>query len=153
VRGLKDVRIAYLGDGNNVCVSLMEGCALTGASLAIAAPTGHEPPGHLVGPQMVVTADPLEAVRDADVVYTDVWTSMGREAEADARRDAFEPYRVTQALLDAAEPNAIFLHCLPAHRGEEVEAAVIDGYASRVFDQAENRLHTTLAVFVRLWSD
>jgi len=153
VRGLKDVKIAYIGDGNNVCVSLMEGCALTGASLAIATPPGHEPPGELTGPQIVVGSDPLEAVRGADVVYTDVWTSMGQEAEADARRNTFEPYRITQSLMDAAAPDAVFLHCLPAHRGEEVDAAVIDGPASRVFDQAENRLHTTLAVFVRLWSD
>ena len=156
VRGLKDVRIAYIGDGNNVCVSLIEGCVLTRASLSIATPAGHEPPADVTtwaGPQVTVTADPLAAVRGADVVYTDVWTSMGQEDEATARRQTFEPYRVTQSLMDAAASNAIFLHCLPAHRGEEVDAAVIDGPASRVFDQAENRLHTTVAVFVRLWSD
>jgi ornithine carbamoyltransferase len=152
VRGLKDVRIAYIGDGNNVCVSLMEACALTGASLAIATPPGHEPPAE-IGSSITIATDPAAAVRGADVVYTDVWTSMGQEAEAEARRSAFAAYRVTEPLMAAAAPNAIFLHCLPAHRGEEVEAGVIDGPASRVFDQAENRMHTTAAVFVRLWSD
>jgi ornithine carbamoyltransferase len=131
----------------------MEGCALTGSSLSIATPPGHEPRGELTRPQIVVGSDPLDAVRGADVVYTDVWTSMGQEDQAGTRRNTFEPYRITRSLMDAAAPNAVFLHCLPAHRGEEVEAAVIDGPASRVFDQAENRLHTTLAVFVRLWSD
>jgi len=156
VRGLKEVRIAYIGDGNNVCVSLMEGCVLTGASLAIAAPPGHEPPADITasaGAQVSVGADPLQAVRGADVVYTDVWTSMGQESEADTRRATFAPYRITESLMAAASPKAIFLHCLPAHRGEEVDAAVIDGPASRVFDQAENRMHTAVAVFVRLWSE
>jgi ornithine carbamoyltransferase len=156
-RGLKDVRVAYLGDGNNVCASLIEACALTGAALRVGAPAGHEPPAGVVawardkGAELEVTNEARAAVAGADVVYTDVWTSMGREAEAGERAGIFEPYRVTSSLMDAASPGAIFLHCLPAHRGEEVEAAVIDGAASRVFDQAENRLHTAVAVFVRLW--
>jgi ornithine carbamoyltransferase len=157
VRGLKDVRIAYVGDGNNVCVSLIEGCALTGASLSVGCPPGHEPPEDITswareqGAALEISSDAGAAVHGADAVYTDVWTSMGQEDEAAGRRGAFEPYRVTQQLMQAAAPNAIFLHCLPAHRGEEVDTGVIDGPASRVFDQAENRLHTTLAVFVRLW--
>jgi ornithine carbamoyltransferase len=158
VRALKDVRIAYIGDGNNVCVSLIEGCALTGATLAIATPPGHEPPTDVVtwareqGASIEISGDPLAAAEASDAVYTDVWTSMGQEQEAAARADVFEPYRITDSLMSAASPDAVFLHCLPAHRGEEVDASVIDGPASRVFDQAENRLHTTLAVFVRLWA-
>jgi ornithine carbamoyltransferase len=157
VRGLKDIRIAYIGDGNNVCVSLIEGCALTGATLAIATPPGHEPPEDIVawarerGAALEISADPTAAAGGADAVYTDVWTSMGQEEEAASRARTFEPYRVTDALMSVASPDAVFLHCLPAHRGEEVDASVIDGPASRVFDQAENRLHTTLAVFVQLW--
>jgi len=98
-----------------------------------------------------VTHDPLEAVQGADVVVTDTWFSMGQESEADARRKTFEPYQVTQHLMEQAARGAIFLHCLPAHRGEEVVPEVIDGRASRVWDEAENRLHTTLAVFLHVW--
>jgi ornithine carbamoyltransferase len=129
----------------------MEGCALTDATLSVATPPGHEPPPG-IAEEVTVGNDAHAAVKGADVVYTDVWTSMGRESEADSRQSVFESYRVTEELMTAAAPGAIFLHCLPAHRGEEVEAAVIDGPASRVFDQAENRLHTAVAIFVRLWS-
>lgn len=155
-RGLKDVRIAYVGDGNNVAHSLIEGCALAGASLALACPPGHEPDPDVVGwagehgsPPEVGT-DPTTAVKGADAVYTDVWASMGQEDQAAERRRLFEPYRVTAELMSSASQGAIFLHCLPAHRGEEVAADVIDGEASCVFDQAENRLHTSVALFARL---
>lgn len=156
VRALKDVRLAYLGDGNNVAHSLIEACTLAGAEMALACPSGYAPDESIVqwardhGGRIERTDDPRAAVRGASVVYTDVWASMGREEEAGERRRAFEPYRVTPDLMAAAAPEAIFLHCLPAHRGEEVAAEVVDGGASRVFEQAENRLHTATAVFARI---
>jgi ornithine carbamoyltransferase len=142
VRALKGVKVAWVGDGNNVARSLIDACALVGAEISVACPPGYEPR------DTDVTNDPLAAVAGADVVCTDVWASMGQESEAAERKKIFEPYRVTADLMRRAAGDAIFLHCLPAHRGEEVDADVIDGPASRVFDQAENRLHTTLAVFV-----
>jgi ornithine carbamoyltransferase len=145
VNALSHVKVAYVGDGNNVAVSLIEAADLLGFSLVLACPAGHEPRANAL-----VLTDPAEAVTGADVVYTDVWTSMGQEDEAVARKKTFEPYRITTSLMSKAKDDAIFLHCLPAHRGEEVEAAVIDGGASRVFDQAENRLRTVLAVFLKL---
>jgi ornithine carbamoyltransferase len=158
-RGLKEVKIAFVGDGNNVAHSLIEGCSLVGARLALACPVGHEPDLSIVAQakqrssDIAITNDASMAVRDADVVYTDVWTSMGQESEAADRRARFEAYRITNELMASASSDVIFLHCLPAHRGEEVDADVIDGPASRVFDQAENRLHTTLAVFSRLFRE
>jgi len=146
VGALGGIKVAYVGDGNNVARSLIEASELLGFTLVLGCPRGHEP-----AVPATVTNDPRDAVADADVVYTDVWTSMGQEAEAGARTETFEPFRVTTELMSVAKPEAIFLHCLPAHRGEEVDAAVIDGPASRVFDQAENRLHTSLAVFLKLF--
>jgi ornithine carbamoyltransferase len=153
---LEGVRISYVGDGNNVAHSLAIGCALTGASLTIAHPEGHGPdPGVIqlagsLGAAPNLTGDPREAVSGARVVYTDVWASMGQEAEAEERRKRFVPYRVDEGLMSLAESDAIFLHCLPAHRGEEVTAEVIDGKGSRVFDQAENRLHAQKALLYLL---
>ncbi len=144
-RALKGVKIAWVGDGNNVARSLIEACWLVRAEVAVACPPGYEPGG------IAVTNDPIEAVKGADVVVTDVWASMGQEDEAAQRSAIFEPYRVTRHLMSNAARGAIFLHCLPAHRGVEVDAEVIDGSASRVFDEAENRLHTTLAVFLHVW--
>lgn len=157
VYGLKAMRITYIGDGNNVAHSLIEACALVGARLVLACPAGHEPNLTIVSSakrlssEIAITNDVTMAVSGADVVYTDVWASMGQESEATARRSRFEPYRVTEELMSRASPEAIFLHCLPAHRGDEVQAEVIDGPASRVFDQAENRLHTSVAVFRRIF--
>jgi len=131
---LEGVKIAFIGEGNNVSRSLAEACALAGADFAIASPKGYE-----LGGTGQVT-DPAEAVDGADIVYTDVWVSMGGEESAE-RREAFEPYQVDEALM-ALAPNARFLHCLPARRGEEVTAAVIDGPRSAVWRQAENRMHT-----------
>ena len=131
---LEGVKIAFIGEGNNVSRSLAEACALAGADFAIASPKGYE-----LGGTGQVT-DPAEAVEGADIVYTDVWVSMGGEESAE-RREAFEPYQVDEALM-ALAPNARFLHCLPARRGEEVTAAVIDGPRSAVWRQAENRMHT-----------
>jgi len=158
---LAGLKVAYVGDGNNVAHSLMEACALAGADIAVATPPGYEPDAAVVRSAeelsassdslVTVTHDPLKAVAGAHAVYTDVWVSMGDpDAERAARVAALSPYRVDEALMAEAEPHAVFLHCLPAHRGEEVTAAVIDGPASLVFDQAENRLHTAHALLYAL---
>ena len=154
-------KVAYIGDGNNVCHSLMMAAVKLGVAMSVAAPAGYDPRPLIVKsasrdaqklgtPAPVVTRDPMEAVEGADVVYTDVWTSMGQEAEAAARVKAFQGYMVTAAMMAAAGPDAVFMHCLPAHRGEEVSAEVMDGPRSVVFDQAENRLHTQKAVLILL---
>ncbi|MEO7177822.1 MAG: ornithine carbamoyltransferase [Allosphingosinicella sp.] len=137
---LEGARIAYVGDGdNNVCRSLAEACSLLGVELRIASPEGY---GLDVLPDKVIQlADPAEAVEGADIVYTDVWVSMGQDGEAEVRGKAFERYRVDEALMERC-PKARFLHCLPARRGEEVSAGVIDGPRSAVWLQAENRMHT-----------
>jgi ornithine carbamoyltransferase len=153
---LEGVKVAYFGDGNNVAHSLALGCALTGAQLTIAHPEDHAPdPGVVelaakLGAAPTLTEDPLEGAAGARVVYTDVWASMGQEAETEERKEKFAPYQVNEELMSHAVPDAIFLHCLPAHRGEEVTAEVIDGPKSRVFDQAENRLHAQKALLYLL---
>ncbi|MGB3681299.1 MAG: ornithine carbamoyltransferase [Rubrobacteraceae bacterium] len=152
------VKISYVGDGNNVAHSLAIACALTGAGLTIAHPEGHAPDPTIVelagklGAAPVLTQDPREASSGAQVIYTDVWASMGQEAEASERKKKFAPYQVNEELMELADENAIFLHCLPAHRGEEVTAEVIDGPRSRVLDQAENRLHAQKALLYLLLS-
>ena len=153
---LRGVAIAYIGDGNNVAHSLMLCAAKTGATLRIATPEGYEPlpkyrelaatEARSSGAQVLIGNDPAAAVRDADVVYTDVWTSMGQEQEYERRRRAFQGFQLNAALLARAKPDAIVLHDLPAHRGEEITDEVIDGPQSAVFDQAENRLHTEKAL-------
>jgi ornithine carbamoyltransferase len=154
--GLEGVKITYVGDGNNVAHSLALGCALTSAQLTIAHPEGHGPDPRVIGlaaklgDAPTITEDPQEGVAGARVVYTDVWASMGQEAEAEERKKKFMPYQVNEELMSRAAPGAIFLHCLPAHRGEEVTAGVIDGPQSRVFDQAENRLHAQKALLYLL---
>jgi ornithine carbamoyltransferase len=156
VGGLESVKVAYVGDGNNVAHSLALGCALTGTTLTIAHPEGHAPSAGVVqlaaklGGSPTLTQDPHEAATGAQVVYTDVWASMGQEAEAEERKRKFAPYQVNEELMSLAAPDAIFLHCLPAHRGEEVTSGVIDGPQSRVFDQAENRLHAQKALLYLL---
>lgn len=158
---LAGLQIAYVGDGNNVCHSLMEACALTRVQLTVATPPGYEPDAGITartaavatewGGRIRVVNDPFEAVAGADAVYTDVWVSMGNDpTTADDRRAALTPYRITERLMGAAAKHAAFLHCLPAHRGDEVEAAVIDGLNSLVFDQAENRLHAAQAILSAL---
>jgi len=158
---LAGLKIAYVGDGNNVCHELMFGAIKLGLRMGVASPSGYEPDRlifksaareaqKLGTPVPEVTSDPMEAVAGADVVYTDVWTSMGQEAEAQARLAAFSGYRVTPAMMSVAAPEAVFMHCLPAHRGEEVDAEVIDGPQSVVFDEAENRLHAQKAILVTL---
>jgi ornithine carbamoyltransferase len=145
--GFKGRALAYVGDGNNVCRSLGLAGALAGLEIRVASPPGYGvPPEHAdrlkaLGAEVVETSRAAEAVDGADAVYTDVWASMGQEAEAAARRRAFEGFAVDERLMGAAAPGALFLHCLPAHRGEEVAAAVVDGPASRVWEQAANRMH------------
>jgi ornithine carbamoyltransferase len=160
---LKGLKLAYVGDGNNMVHSLLHGCARMGVSISVAHPPGFAPDPAVVararefgeesGAVVQIGHDPAEAVADAHAVYTDVWTSMGQEAEEDARRAAFAGFQVDARLMERANKRAIFLHCLPAHRGEEVAAEVMDGPWSVVFDQAENRMHAQNAVMVRLIGD
>jgi ornithine carbamoyltransferase len=160
-KSLEGLKVAYVGDGNNMCHALMQAAVKLGVGFTVAAPAGYEPSPLIVksatreaqrlgAPAPVVTADPMKAVEKADAVYTDVWTSMGQEKEAEKRVKAFQGYMVTGAMMAAAAPEAIFLHCLPAHRGEEVAADVMDGPRSAVFDQAENRLHVQKALLALL---
>jgi ornithine carbamoyltransferase len=159
-KGLAGQKLAYVGDGNNVAVSLIKGAAQLGVHLALATPPGYEPNAEVVqwarmrgaetGGTIVVTNDPVAAVKEADAVYTDVWTSMGQEAEKDLRLKLFRPFRVNETLFAHAKPEAVFLHCLPAHRGEEVTDAVIESPRSVVFQQAENRLHAQKAIMLSL---
>jgi ornithine carbamoyltransferase len=157
---LRGLRLAFVGDGNNVANSLIFGAALLGVRMTIATPPGYEPRPDVLewarrqeaepGLACRVTERAEDAVRDADVVYTDTWTSMGQEAERDARRRAFADFAVTPGLMRKAGAGAVFMHCLPAHRGEEVEPGVIDAPQSVVFQQAENRVHTEKALLVAL---
>ncbi len=157
---LKGVKMAYVGDGNNVCNSLMLGCAMVGMDLSCGCPKGYEPdPGVLKKAkaiakknkcQLKVVESPKEAAKDADVVYTDVWVSMGQEEEQKLREKIFKPYQVNSDLMSVAHKKAIVMHCLPAHRGMEITDEVIDSPASVVLDQAENRLHAQKAIMVAL---
>lgn len=156
---LKGMTLTYLGDGNNMAHSLLLGGALTGLNVRIAAPEGYQPNPEIVerakkiasgASEIVVTEDPIAAVEGAQVVYTDVWASMGQEDSADQRIPIFQPYRVNEQLLDHAAPEAIILHCLPAHRGEEITAEAIESKRSRVWDQAENRMHAQKALLASL---
>jgi ornithine carbamoyltransferase len=148
-------KVAFVGDGNNVATSLAHVTSMMGVTLHVASPDGYELSDHVMqaaariardGAEVKRFSDPRQAVAGVDAVYTDVWTSMGEEAEAHERRRAFAPYQVNSRLMSAANSNALFMHCLPAHRGEEVASDVIDSPASVVFDQAENRLHTQKAL-------
>ncbi len=147
--GLEGRRLAYVGDGNNVCRSLMLGAALAGLDMRVATPPGYEP--EAVG-GATLTNDPAEAVAGADAVYTDVWASMGQEDEKARREADFAGFTVDDALMAHATPDALFLHCLPAHRGEEVAASVIDGPRSAVWQQAANRMHAQRGLLLWLLS-
>jgi ornithine carbamoyltransferase len=159
---LSGLTLAYVGDGNNVAHSLLTGCALTGMNISVATPAGYEPISQIVkraeeiaagtGARISVVTDPEQAVAEANVVYTDVWASMGQEGEAQERKLIFQPYQVNASLVSRAGPDAIVLHCLPAHRGDEITDEVIDGSQSVVWDQAENRLHTQKALLEWLLS-
>jgi len=155
---LPGLTLAFVGDGNNVSHSLIYGAARLGVRMKVATPPGHEPSAKVVaegrfeGGDIYVTDDPTEAVAGADAVYTDVWTSMGHEAEAEERATLFRPYQVNSALMRMAKPDAVFMHCLPARRGQEVTDEVIDSVSSIVYDQAENRLHIEKAILLSLLS-
>jgi ornithine carbamoyltransferase len=152
---LDGVKLAFVGDGNNVAHSLMLTAGRLGVHVAVATPPGYQPDAGIVAQaaelgSITVTQDPAEALAGADAVYTDVWTSMGQEAESAERQRAFAPYQVNPALFALAKPDAVFLHCLPARRGEEVTDQVMESPRSGVFDQAENRLHAQKALLVML---
>ena len=157
---LRGIRLAYVGDGNNVARALAYGAALTGVEMIAASPAGYGLDAEAVrqaqalaawgGGSLTLTEDAAAAAAGADVLYTDVWTSMGQEEEAERRRRIFPPYQINAALLARARPDAIVMHCLPAHRGEEITDEVADGPHSVIFDQAENRLHAQKAILVQL---
>jgi ornithine carbamoyltransferase len=156
---LSGVTLTYLGDGNNVAHSLLLSCALMGMNFRLAAPDVYQPDNSIVqkakqlareGTEITLTNEPKAAVRGAQVLYTDVWASMGQEASANSRIPVFQPYQVNEQLLSEAEPEAIVLHCLPAHRGEEITDAAIEGQQSQVWNQAENRMHAQKALLAKL---
>ncbi len=157
---LEGLKFAYIGDGNNMAHSIMYGCAKAGLDCAIAAPEDYQCDENVVynakedfkkgGSRLLLTQDPAEAIKDADVVYTDTWVSMGMEEEKEERQRVFMPYQVNKELFLLAKPDAIFMHCLPAYRGFEVTEDVIDGPNSVIFDEAENRLHAQKAVMAAL---
>ncbi|MDD4909957.1 MAG: ornithine carbamoyltransferase [Candidatus Omnitrophica bacterium] len=157
---LKGVSVAYIGDGNNVCHSLMVGCAKMGAHIKVASPAGYGPDkdileeaeilGKITGSKVSVAHSAKDAANSADVIYTDVWASMGKEEEAQKRKEIFRDFQVNKQLASCARKDYIFMHCLPAHRGEEVTDDVLDSKNSVVFDQAENRLHVQKAILLML---
>jgi ornithine carbamoyltransferase len=153
---LRRLRLAWIGDGNNVCHSLILLAGLLGTEMVVAVPPGFEPDGRVLetarawGGRVTVTDDVPEAARDADAIYTDVWISMGQEAERERRLEAFSRYQVNDRVVGFAKSGAVVMHCLPAHRGEEITDAVLDGPRSVVLDQSENRLHVQKAVLLRL---
>ncbi|GIV66592.1 MAG: ornithine carbamoyltransferase [Bellilinea sp.] len=157
---LKGLNVAFIGDGNNVAVSLMHICAKLGANFTIASPEGYDIVPKAIelakqfaaesGSRLTFLRDPHQAVKDAHVIYTDTWTSMGQEAESKKREAVFPPYQVNQNLISEARPDVIVMHCLPAHRGQEITDEVADGPHSRLFPQAHNRLHAQKAILVEL---
>ena len=157
---LEGLKLAYIGDGNNMAHSLMYGCAKAGLDCAIATPDNYQCDSDVVlnakddfkksGRELIITNDPVEAIKNADVVYTDTWVSMGQESEKAERQKIFMPYQVNGELFKHAKDDAVFMHCLPAYRGFEVTEEVIDGPQSVIFDEAENRLHAQKAVMVTL---
>ncbi len=155
---LKGLNFSWIGDGNNVCNSAILACALTGMKITVACPEGYEPRSEIlnkardIGGTVSVIRDPLKAAKNADILYTDVWVSMGDEEEYEQRLRDFKPYQINSKLLEQAKHDVMVLHCLPAHRGEEITAEVVDGPNSAVFDQAENRLHAQKALLLKLLS-
>ncbi len=156
---LKGLKLAFIGDGNNMANSLIVGCLKCGMSVAIACPKGYEPPKNILDfadnyPGMFeMTTDPLKAAENADVVYTDVWASMGQEEEKVIREKAFAGIQINAELMEKTNKDCMVLHCLPAHRGEEITADVFEAHADEIFEEAENRLHAQKAVMVRLMAD
>lgn len=160
---LEGLKFAYIGDGNNMANSIMYGCGKMGLDCAIATPSGYECDAEVIenakadfgksGSSLLLTQDPVEAIKNADIVYTDTWTSMGQEAEKAERVKVFGPYQVNKELFANAKADAVFMHCLPAYRGFEVTEDVIDGANSIIFDEAENRLHAQKAIMATLMAD
>jgi ornithine carbamoyltransferase len=158
--GLRGVKVAYIGDGNNIANSLMLGCTMMGINFSIASPKGYTVPESILkmadefaadnGTDLTCTEQPIEAVQEADVIYTDVWTSMGQEEESEKRKQVFANYKITQDLLSKAKEDVIFMHPLPAHNNEEVTSEIIQSPWSVVFDQAENRMHAQKALLVQM---
>ena len=151
----KGKKLCFVGDGNNMANSLIVGCIKVGMNISIACPKGYEPDAELIkwgydSGKLQITDDVREAAEGADVLYTDVWASMGQEAEAKARRAAFKGFCIDSELMKAANPGAMVLHCLPAHRGEEITAEVLEAHAKEIFEEAENRMHAQKAVMVTL---
>ena len=159
---LEGLKVAYIGDGNNMCNSLLVGCLTLGMHISIANPEGYKPPAYYVnkgnelaiknGVSFFMTKSPEEAVKDADVVITDVWASMGQEKEAAERMKAFKDYQVNKELMSLAKEDAIVFHCLPAHREEEITEEILEAHADTIFEEAENRLHAQKAILVKLLS-
>jgi len=153
LKSLKGKTLVYTGDGNNVCNSLIYACFKTGMKINVATPAGFEPESSVVraaGGSVRLFNDPIEAAKGADVVYTDVWASMGQEDEAEKRKEIFKPFQVNQKLLSFANKGALVMHCLPAHRGQEITDGAIDSPQSVVFDEAENRMHVQKAILIKL---
>ena len=159
-KNLSELKVAFVGDGNNMANSYLYGAAKTGMTLSVATPKTHQPNKTVLknamkdaketGAKLILTDDPMEAVKDADVIVTDTWASMGQEAEHDKRKKIFAPYQVNKALLEKADRRAIVMHCLPAYRGEEITDEVFEANASVIFDEAENRLHAQKAIMTLL---
>lgn len=157
---LTGLKLAYLGDGNNVCHSLMIAAASVGMNIAVGCPDGYRPDQAVTmqaqsiaantGSEILITSDALKAAKNADALYTDVWVSMGEEEEREQRLDALRPYRIDEETMAVAKVDAVVMHCLPAHRGEEIDASILEGPNSVVFDQAENRLHAQKALMAML---
>lgn len=154
----KGMKLTFIGDGNNMCNSLIVGCIKVGMDVAVACPKGYEPDANIVAwanetGKFTLTTDIYEAAKDADVLYTDVWASMGEEAEAEERKKVFAGYQINSDLMAVAKPDAMVLHCLPAHREEEITAEVFEAHADEIFEEAENRLHAQKAVLVKLMKE
>ncbi len=155
---LEGLKMCFIGDGNNMMNSLIVGCLKMGMSVAVACPQGYRPAKEVLDfaagyPCFTLTDSPKEAAKDADVVITDVWASMGQEGEAQKRREAFKGYQVNSEIMALAHPDALVQHCLPAHRGEEITEEVFEAHSQEIFDEAENRLHAQKAVLVKLMKD
>ena len=154
----KGMKLTFIGDGNNMCNSLIVGCLKVGMEVAVACPKGYEPDADIVAwanetGRFTLTTDIFEAAKDADVLYTDVWASMGEEAEAEERKKIFAGYQINSELMAVAHSDAMVLHCLPAHREEEITAEVFEAHAEEIFEEAENRLHAQKAVLVKLMKE
>ncbi len=154
----KGMKLTFIGDGNNMCNSLIVGCLKVGMEVAVACPKGYEPDADIVAwanetGRFTLTTDIFEAAKDADVLYTDVWASMGEEAEAEERKKIFAGYQINSELMAVAHSDAMVLHCLPAHREEEITAEVFEAHADEIFEEAENRLHAQKAVLVKLMKE